>query len=68
VRTKADFDGFQFGWTTLDTDRRGRFVFALAVAMPYRIVAEAENSVVTRQPALTIHPSPTMSPLLLVVQ
>jgi hypothetical protein len=68
VRTKADFDGPQFGWTTLDTNSHGRFVFALVVGMPYRIVAEGENSVGTRQTALTIHPSQTMSPVRLVVQ
>jgi hypothetical protein len=45
VRTKAAFDSTSFPWTTIRTDSRGAFSFALVIGMRYRLVAEPVNGV-----------------------
>jgi hypothetical protein len=70
VRTKADFDDSSFPWTTIRTDTRGEFSFALAEGLRHRLVAEPPDVVApsSRQvAAMTIDPSRPIPRLRLVL-
>jgi hypothetical protein len=67
VRTKADFDGEHLPWTTIRTDPRGRFTFAMAVGTRYRIVVDPAGPPRPGKIAAVVDPSQPPSPLKIVV-
>jgi hypothetical protein len=66
VRTKVA-DGESFPWTTIRTDSRGVFSFALVIGMRYRLVAEPENNS-GKVAERTLDPSQSIPTLRLVLQ
>lgn len=67
VRTKVAFDGSNFPWTTIQTDARGAFSFALVVGMKYRLVAEPLNGL-GKAVGRVLDPTEPTSPLRLVLE
>ena len=69
VRVKVDSDGRGFPWTTISTDNRGRFSFALPIGTRYRLVAEPWDEALRkdRQAVIKFDPSKDLAPLRLTL-
>ncbi|BCS32079.1 hypothetical protein TBR22_A12850 [Luteitalea sp. TBR-22] len=65
VRTRPASDG-NFPWTTIRTDSRGGFSFALVSGVSYRLVAEREDGI-GKGTELTLEPSQVLSQLRLTL-
>lgn len=58
IRMKVDVDGPAYPWTTISTDKQGRFTFSLVTGIKYRIVADRWDGVAPRRSAsVTVDPS-----------
>jgi hypothetical protein len=69
VAMKLDFDGWGLPWTTIHTDRGGRFVFAMIVGTRYRVVAEsAQPSLSSPRTTVSVDPETVTAPLRLVLK
>ena len=57
VAMKLDVDGDGLPWTTISTDREGRFEFGVVAGLTYRVVAQSTVSNATRRASVNVDPS-----------
>jgi len=67
VAMKVDDDGDALPWTTISTDREGRFTFAVVAGLTYRVVAQSPVSTATRRASVKVDPSKPTSTIRLLL-
>jgi Carboxypeptidase regulatory-like domain len=58
VRAKADYDSWDLPWTTITSDRNGRFMFAMIAGERYRVVVDPDGEARVSNPRTTVFVDP----------
>jgi hypothetical protein len=67
VAMKIDVDDPGVPWTTIATDREGRFTFGAVAGVTYRIVAQPSNPRATRRAIVTVDSGKPTKPIRLIL-